>query len=326
MNKRTALRRSILLTALAATLPLATVVSAQENYPARAVKIVVPYPPGGTTDLLARALSVRLTSALNQTVIVENKPGAGGAIGAAHVARSTPDGYTLLMGTVATHGINPVVAQVAYDPIKDFKPITNVADTPNVLTVNVDTPYKTLSDILNAARARPGGLSFGSTSHGGSPHMSGELLKTLANVDMVHVAYKGGGPMLNDLIGGQIPLGFDNLPSSMPHIRSGKVRPIAVTTSKRWPGAPEIPTMAESGVPGYEVSAWFGLLAPAGTPDAVVNLLHRTVAEILREPEMARQLLELGAQPVANTPQAFARAIETDLQKWRKVAKTAGFN
>ena len=185
---------------------------------------------------------------MKQTFIVENRGGASGSIGTVAVARSAPDGYTLLMATISTHGINPAIGQVPYDPVKDFEPVTDVADTPNVLTVNPDTPYRTLADVLAAARARPGTVTFGSTSPGGSPHMSGELLKSMTETDLLHVPYKGGGPMLIDLMGGQIQLGFDNLPSSMPHIKAGKIRPIAVTTRGRWPGAPDIPTIAESGV------------------------------------------------------------------------------
>ena len=303
-----------------------TIGSAQEVYPARSVKIVVPYPPGGTTDLLARAVAARLTDSMKQTFIVENRGGASGSIGTAAVARSAPDGYTLLMATISTHGINPAIGQVPYDPVKDFEPVTDVADTPNVLTVNPDTPYRTVADVLAAARAKPGAITFGSTSPGGSPHMSGELLKSMTGTDLLHVPYKGGGPMLIDLMGGQIQLGFDNLPSSMPHIRAGKIRAIAVTTAERWPGAPEIPTIAESGVAGYEVSAWFGLLAPAGTPKPIIERLQKEVQQVLKLPEVATQLLELGAKPVGNTPTEFAAMIQAELEKWRKVAMTNKLN
>ena len=305
---------------------IASAAGAQQAYPDRTVKIVVPYPPGGTTDLLARAVAGRLTDSLGQTFIVENRGGASGSIGSEAVARATPDGYTLLMGTISTHGINPAIGKVPYDPVKDFQPVTDVADTPNVLTVNPDTPYRTLKDVLEAARAKPGSITFGSTSPGGSPHMSGELLKSMTGTDLLHVPYKGGGPMLVDLMGGQIQLGFDNLPSSMPHIKAGKIRPIAVTTTERWPQAPDIPTIAESGVPGYEVSAWFGLLAPAGTPRPIVDRLQKAVAEILKMPQVNAQLLELGAKPVGNTPEQFAAMIDAELQKWRKVASSNKLN
>lgn len=323
MKTTSLLVRSLLAIGIVSMAPAAW---AKDAYPDRPVKIVVPYPPGGTTDLLARAVAARLTDSLKQTFIVENRGGASGSIGTDAVARAAPDGYTLLMGTISTHGINPAIGKVPYDPIKDFQPITDVADTPNVLTVNPDTPFKTLGDVLKAARAKPGSITFGSTSPGGSPHMSGELLKALTGTDLVHVPYKGGGPMLIDLMGGQIQLGFDNLPSSMPHIKAGKIRPIAVTTTERWPQAPEIPTIAESGVQGYEVSAWFGLLAPAGTPKPIVEQLQKAVAGILKMPEVSAQLLELGAKPVGNTPEQFAAMIDAELQKWRKVAQSNKLN
>ena len=306
-------------------LTLAVALPALAEFPERPIRIIVPYPPGGTSDLLARAVAPRLGERLKQTVVIENRAGAGGVIGSAVVAKSPADGYTLLLGTIATHGILPVLQKPApYDAVKDFAPVTLVARTPNVLVANPSVSVRDVAELLALARAKPGTINFGSTSLGGSPHMSGELLKTLAQVDIVHVPYKGGGPMLIDLMGGQIPVGFDNLPSSMNHIRAGKIRALAVTTEKRWPGAPEIPTMAEAGVPGYEVWAWFGLLAPAATPKPVVELLQRHVAAILRLPEVEKMLLEQGAEPGGNSPEEFAKMIATELQKWAKVAATTG--
>lgn len=240
---------------------------AHAQYPDKPIKIIVPYPPGGTTDLLARSLAPRLSERLNQPVLIDNRAGAGGVIGSQVVAKSAADGYTLVFGSIASHGILPAVQNPPpYDPLKDFAPISLAAMTPNVLLANVASPFKSLSELIQMARSKPGELNFGSTSLGGSPHMSGELLKSLAKIDMVHVPYKGGAPMLVDLIGGQVPIAFDNLPSSIQHIRSGKVRALAVTTTKRWPGAPEIPTMAEAGLPNYESSAWFGLFAQVPRP------------------------------------------------------------
>ena len=306
-------------------LTLAAALPALAEFPDRPIRIIVPYPPGGTSDLLARAVAPRLGERLKQTVVIENRAGAGGVIGSQVVAKSPADGYTLLLGTIATHGILPVLQKPApYDAVKDFAPVTLVASTPNVLVANPSAPVRNLAELLALARAKPGSVNFGSTSLGGSPHMSGELLKTMAQVDIVHVPYKGGGPMLIDLMGGQIPFGFDNLPSSMNHIRSGKIRALAVTTAKRWPGAPEIPTMAEAGVPGYEASAWFGLLAPANTPKPIVELLQRHVAAILRQPEVEKMLLEQGAEAVGNTPDEFARLIAAELQKWDKVVAATG--
>ena len=306
-------------------LTLAAALPALAEFPDRPIRIIVPYPPGGTSDLLARAVAPRLGERLKQTVVIENRAGAGGVIGSQAVAKSPADGYTLLLGTIATHGILPVMQKPApYDAVKDFAPVTLLASTPNVLVANPSAPVRNLAELLALARAKPGSVNFGSTSLGGSPHMSGELLKTMAQVDIVHVPYKGGGPMLIDLMGGQIPVGFDNLPSSINHIRAGKIRALAVTTAKRWPGAPEIPTMAEAGVPGYEATAWFGLLAPANTPKPVVELLQRHVAAILRQPEVEKMLLEQGAEAVGNTPDEFARLIAAELQKWTKVVAATG--
>jgi tripartite-type tricarboxylate transporter receptor subunit TctC len=299
--------------------------SALAEYPDKAVKIIVPYPPGGTTDILARVIAQRLGERLKQSFIVENRGGASGAIGTQAVAKSPADGYTLCMGTIGTHGINSALFKnLPYDAVKDFAPITIVGITPNVLTVHPSVPAKNLQELLALARAKPGTLNFGSTSPGGSPHMAGELFKTMANIDIAHIPYKGAGPMLIDLIGGQIQMGFDNMPSSIGHIRSGKLRAIAVTTAKRWPGAPDVPTMAESGLPGYEVSAWFGLLAPAGTPKPVVDLLYKNIGDLLKQPDMVKQLFELGAEPGGNTPEAFARYIAADVEKWTRVVAATG--
>lgn len=289
------------------------------------VRLVVPYPPGGTTDLLARALAPRLAERLGTPVVVDNRAGAGGVIGSQQVAKAAPDGSTLLMATIASHGIIPALKQPPpYDPVRDFAPVTLVAGTPNVLLVNNELPARTLAELLALARARPGSLNFGSTSQGGSPHMSGELLKLMARVDLVHVPYKGGGPMLLDLIGGQIQVAFDNLPSAMSHIQAGKVRALAVTTVKRWPAAADIPTMAEAGVPGYEMSAWFGILAPGGTPAAITGLLQREIAAILKQPEVEKQFYALGAEPGGMAPDEFGRYIAADRDKWVKVGANGG--
>ena len=296
--------------------------SAQTTFADRPIRVVVPYPAGGTTDLLARAVSGRLGEALGRTVVVDNKPGAGGVIGSQQVAKSTPDGHTLVFASIASHGIIPALTTPPpYDAVKDFMPITLVASTPNVLLVNVNFPAKNVQELIALAKAKPGTVNFGSTSHGGSPHMTGELLKTMAGIDIVHVPYKGGSPMLIDLIGGQVAMGFDNLPSSMANIRAGKVRALAVTTTTRWPGAPEIPTMSEAGVTGFDVSAWFGLLAPAGTPQPLIDLLSKHLMAILRTDAIKAQFLELGALPVGDTPAEFKRFIESERDKWSKVAQ-----
>lgn len=298
-------------------------VAAQQVFADRPIRIVVPYPAGGTTDLLARSIAPRLGERLGRTVMVENKPGAGGVIGSQLVAKSPPDGHTLIFASIASHGIIPALqTPPPYDPVKDFAPITLVASTPNVLLANVNLPAQNVQELIALAKAKPGTINFGSTSHGGSPHMSGELFKSLAGIDIVHVPYKGGSPMLIDLMGGQVAIGIDNLPSSMAYIRAGKVKALAVTTTKRWPGAPEIPTMAEAGVVGYDVSAWFGLLAPAGTPKPVIDALSTNMMAILRTPEITKQFFELGAEPVGDTPAQFAQFIQQEGSKWTKVART----
>jgi len=310
----------------AAVLSVAAVGAAQaQSYPNKPVRLIVPYPAGGTTDIIARVAAQQLSERLKQPFVVENKAGANGAIGSVEVARAPADGYTLLMGTASTHGINSAVYKsLPYDAVKDFAPVTIVASTPNIIAVHPSVPAKNLQELLALAKAQPGKLNYGSTSLGGSPHMSAELLKMMAGVDMVHVPYKGAAPMLTDLMGGQVQVGFDNLPSTINFVRSGKVRAIAVTTPQRWPGAPEIPTVAESGLPGYEVSGWFGLLAPAGTPPAVLATIQQALAEAVKQPEVNKQMLELGAQPVANTPDAFAKLVQADVAKWRDVVKTTG--
>ncbi|WP_313079011.1 tripartite tricarboxylate transporter substrate binding protein [Pulveribacter sp.] len=320
MTRRTTLRTLAAL-ALAACAPLAQA----QNYPTKPVRIVVPYPAGGTTDIIARIAAAQLAERLKQPFVVENRAGASGAIGTVAVAQAAPDGYTLVMGTASSHGINSALQKnLSYDAVKDFAPVTVVASTPNIVVVHPSVPAKTLGELLALAKAKPGAINFGSTSPGGSPHMSAELLKMMAGVDMTHVPYKGAAPMLTDLIGGQIQVGFDNLPSTIGFVRSGKVRALAVTTPQRWPGAPDIPTVAESGVPGYEVSGWFGLLAPAGTPKAVLDTLQSAVAQAVQQPEVAKQLRDLGAEPVANKPEAFARDIAADVDKWRKVVQATG--
>lgn len=304
---------------------LSTFVSAQTAYPDRPIKLIVPYPPGGTTDLLARTLAPRLSERLGQPILIENRAGAGGVIGSQVVAKSPADGYTLVFGSIASHGILPAIqVPPPYDPIRDFAPVSLVAITPNVLLANVAAPAKNVAELIALAKSQPGKLNFGSTSLGGSPHMSGELLKSQAKIQMVHVPYKGGAPMLVDLMGGQISYAFDNLPSSIQHIRSGKVKALAVTTAKRWPHAPEIPTMAEAGLTGYESSAWFGLLAPGNTPKAIVGLLQKQVSFILKQPEVEKIYLEQGAMPVGNSPDEFVRFITAEMQKWKTVVTDTG--
>lgn len=298
---------------------------AEDSYPTKPVRVVVPYPAGGTTDIIARIVATQLSEKLKQPFVVDNRPGASGGIGSAAVAKAAPDGYTLVVGNANSHGINSALQKsLPYDAVKDFAPVTVVASTPNIVVVNPDLPAKTLGELIALAKAQPGKLDYGSTSTGGSPHMSAELLEMMAGIDMNHVPYKGASPMLTDLMGGHIPVGFDNLPSAIAFVRSGKLRALAVTTKERWPGAPEIPTVAESGVPGYDVSGWFGILAPAGTPKEIVDKLQRNIAEAIGTPEVTKQLHDVGAEPVGNPPDVFARQIADDVARWKKVVETTG--
>jgi tripartite-type tricarboxylate transporter receptor subunit TctC len=299
--------------------------AAAQPYPNHAIRLVVPFPAGGTTDIIARDVAKRLTETLGQSVVVDNRAGAGGNIGSDLVAKSTPDGYTLLMGTVGTHAINPsLYAKMPYDHIKDFVPIVLVAGVPNVLEVNPSLPVNSVSDLIKLAKSKPGTINFASSGSGTSIHLSGELFKTMAGVDMTHVPYKGSAPAISDLIGGQVQVMFDNLPSSLPQIKAGKLRAIAVTSLKRSPALPDIPTIAESGLPGFEASSWFGILAPAGTPAPVIAKINADVNKWLQSAEGREQLLAQGAEVAGGTPEQFAAHIRAETDKWAKVVKASG--
>jgi tripartite-type tricarboxylate transporter receptor subunit TctC len=295
-----------------------------QAYPDGPVRVVVPFPPGGTSDVLARLISRRLEERLGKPFIIENKSGAGGMIGATSVAQSAPDGNTILLGTIATHGINnSVYKKMPYDAVRDFEPITVLASPANVLMVHPSLPVKSVAELIDYARSNPGILNFGSTGIGGSPHMSGELLKAATGIDMKHVPYRGSAPMMTDLLGGHIKVAFDNLPTSLEHIRSGAVRALAVTSLKRFPGVPDVPAMAET-LPGYEVIAWYGLLCPANTPRPIIDLLYQNVAEILKEEAISKRLEELAAVPGGNSPEEFAKQIELEIKKWKEVVDANG--
>ena len=296
-----------------------------QAYPNHSIRLVVPFPAGGTTDILARDVAKQLTETLGQAVVVDNRPGAGGNIGADLVAKAAPDGYTLLMGTVGTHAINPsLYAKMPYDHVKDFVPVVLVAGVPNVLVVNPSVPVNTVADLVKLAKAKPGSINFASSGSGTSIHLSGELFKTMAGVDMTHVPYKGSSPALTDLMGGQVQIMFDNLPSSLPLIKSGKLRAVAVTSLKRAPALPDVPTVAESGFPGFEASSWFGILAPAGTPAPIVARLNAEVNKWLQSPEAKQQLLTQGAEAAGGPPESFVAHIRAETEKWAKVVKASG--
>ena len=321
-------RRQVLALAGSAVLP--TSLFAQAGWPSKPVRMVVPFSPGGTTDILARALAPELGRVFGQPFIVDNKPGAGGNVGADMVAKSAPDGYTLLMGTVGTHGINAsVYPKLPYDPIKDFAPITLVAGVPNVLVMN---PAKaealrinSVPDLIRYAKANPGKLNMASSGNGTSIHLSGELFKSMTGTFMLHFPYRGSGPALLDLIGGTMDLMFDNLPSALPQIKAGKLKALAVTSAQRSAALPELPTIAEAGpVPGFDASSWFGLLAPAGTPSDIVNRVQQESAKALATPALKERLLSQGAIPGGMTPAQFAAFIAAETKKWAQVVKVSG--
>jgi tripartite-type tricarboxylate transporter receptor subunit TctC len=318
--------KRLIVAALAAGMALcALTASAQAPYPNRPVRIVVPFAAGGTTDILARALAQKLTEALGQSFIVDNRPGAGGNIGAELVAKSAPDGYTLLMGTVGTHAINPSLYKVMpYDHVKDFAPVVLVAGVPNVLEVNPSVPVQTVAELIAYAKANPNKLNFASSGSGTSIHLSAELFKSMTGVQMQHVPYKGSAPALQDLVGGQVQLMFDNLPSSLALIKAGKLRPLAVTSTTRAAVLPDVPTVAEAGVPGFEASSWFGLLAPAGTPPAIIAKLNAEANRWLSSPDAKEKLLAQGANAAGGSPEDFARHIAAETIKWAKVVKDSG--
>jgi tripartite-type tricarboxylate transporter receptor subunit TctC len=296
-----------------------------QPYPTKPIRFVVPYPAGGPLDTVARLLGQKVAESTRQPVIVDNKPGAGGNIGADAVAKAPPDGYTILMGAVATHAINPTLyASIPYDPIRDFAPVTQVASTPNVLVVHPSIPASSVKEFIAYARANPSKLNFGSGSTGSAGHLAGELFKTMTGIDMTHVPYKGAAPAMQDLIGGQIQLMFDNLASSLAQVRAGKVKALAVTTSKRSALAPELPTIAESGLPGFDINTWFGIFVPAATSREVVERLHAEFTRALAAPDVRERMLNLGAEPVGSTPEEFAVYIRSEAAKYARVIKASG--
>jgi len=298
-----------------------------QTWPAKAVRIVVPFPPGGTTDIVARSLGVELQRMWQHPVVIENRPGAGGNIGADAVAKSAPDGYTLLMGTVGTHAINAALfaqsgAKMPFDPAKDFVPITLAAGVPNVMVINSKLPVNTVAEFIEYAKARPGQLNMASSGNGTSIHLSCELFKTVTGVYMVHFPYRGSAPAVTDLIAGNMNVMFDNLPSALPHIKSGRLKALAVTSRTRSPALPNVPTIEEAaGLKGFDASSWFGLFAPAGTPRAIVDKIQADVAKALALPEVRERFLAQGADPGGNTPEQFAAFIRAETDKWTRVVK-----
>ncbi|HEV7392364.1 MAG TPA: tripartite tricarboxylate transporter substrate binding protein [Burkholderiales bacterium] len=305
----------------------ATIASARgaAPFPAKPVRIVVPFGPGGTSDVVTRIVSPTLSELWGQQLVVDNRPGAGGNIGSELVARAPADGYTLVMATVATHGIGPsLYTKLPFHPIKDFAPISLLASTPSVVIVNPSVPVSSVRELIALARSKPGLLLFGSAGNGGSLHLSGELLNSMTGVKLLHVPYKGAAAALIDLMSGQIQIMFDTLPSAIPHIKSRKVKALAVTSASRIQALPDVPTVSESGVPGYEVTSWYGPLAPAATPRSIVQKLEADFVRTANAPEVQQRLTAAGADPIGSTAETFAAFIETELKKWGKVVRESG--
>jgi tripartite-type tricarboxylate transporter receptor subunit TctC len=295
---------------------------AAEVWPSRTLRWIVPFAAGGTSDILARLIAEPLQQRLRQTVVVENRAGAGGVIGADAVAKSAADGYTLLLGTIASHAINPaMLARVPYDPLRQFAPVTVLGSIPNVLLVGTQTPYRTVADLVAAAKAQPDHISFASAGQGSSQHMSGEMLKLLTGAALQHVPYKGSAPAIQDVIGQQIPCSFETVTVARPHVQAGRVRALAVTSAQRCPVLPEVPTMQEAGVPGFEVVSWQALYVPSGTPRAVVMRLHQEVESILQAADVKPRLEALALTHKPMSPEEAAAFGQAELAKWQKVAR-----
>jgi len=303
-----------------------TVLGAQaQSYPNKPIRLVCPFPPGGAVDIASRATAHTLSQLLGQPVTVDNRPGAGGNIGAEITAKSAPDGYTLLMTTSGIMGINPALySKLPFDPIKDFAPISMLVSLNNVLVLHPSVPAKSVQEVIALAKAQPGKLTYASSGNGTSIHLSGELFKSMTGVDMLHIPYKGSSPAVTDLLAGQVNMMFDNIPSSLPHIKAGKLRALAVTGSKRSQLLPDLPTIAEAGVPGYDSYVWFGVVAPAGTPPEIIARLNAALVKTAATPEFRDRLTSQGYDVLSSTPEQMAVSIRGEITKWGKVVKASG--
>jgi tripartite-type tricarboxylate transporter receptor subunit TctC len=320
-------RRTILgaFASLGASLALPQGAHAQAAWPNKPIRYIVPFAPGGTTDILARVVGEKLGVALGQTIVIENKAGQGGSIGAAELAKAAPDGYTIGGGTISSHAINATLySKLSYDPVTSFAPITLYATQPNVLLLHPSVPANTLAEFITLLKANPDKYNFGSAGIGTSQHISGELFKTLAGVKMQHVPYRGSGQMIPELLGGTLTVAVDNIATALPHIKSGKLRALAVTTTQRSGVAPEVPTMAEQGLAGYELSSWQAVFAPAGTPPAIVERLYTEIAKILKMPDVSKRLGDLGLDLSGMPPAQLAALVKSDVPRLGKVVKDSG--
>ncbi len=297
---------------------------AQDNYPSRPIKLIVPFPPGGATDIVGRLVAQRLQEALGQPVVVENKAGAGSNIGSEQVAKAAPDGYTLLLGTIANATNMSIYKNMPYDTLRDFAPVTQTMAAPSVLVVTNALPANSLKELIALAKAQPGKLSFASSGAGGSPHLAGELLKLRAGIDIIHVPYKGAAPALLDVVSGVVSMGFKTALSAIPHMQSGKLKPVAVAATKRLAQIPNVPTMAEAGLPDFEVSSWNGVLAPAKTPPEVIARLNQELVRILATQDVKDRFAAQAAEPVGSTPEQFRAYIRSEIDKWAQVVRASG--
>jgi tripartite-type tricarboxylate transporter receptor subunit TctC len=316
----------LLLAACVVALPPAQAAeSAAPAYPDRPLRLVVPFPPGGGADSLARLMMPKVAQALGQGIVIENKAGAGGNIGAQAAARTAPDGYTLFYGTNGTHAINAqLYSQPGFDPVKDFTPVSRLTEIAAMLIVNPQLPVSSTAELIAYARAHPNRLNFASAGNGTTSHLAGELFRTRAGIDIVHVPYRGGAPAMTDLVGGQVQMMIEVMPNAWPMVQAGRVRGLAVSTQKRFPGAPEVPTIAESGLPGFEASAWDGIFVPAGTPQAIVERLNAAIHQALADPDLIAALRARGAVPVPGTPASFAQFITRSAETWGQAVRASG--
>ena len=318
-------RRRVVIPALALFAVTAVAAAAEPPYPVRPVRFIVPFAPGGSTDTLARTLAQRLSDAFGQQVVVDNRSGGNGNIGTELVARALPDGHTIVLGYIANLGIGPsLYAKLPYDPVRDFAPVTQLAAAPNILVAHPSVPVKSVRELIAYAKANPQKVNYASAAVASLGHLAGELLNSSAGIHMQHVPYKGSGQAVIDLLAGQIQVMFSGMSSVMPHIKANKLRPLAVTGAQRSPAAPEVPTIAESGYPGFEASAWYGVLAPAGTPKAIVARLNAEILRVLKIPEVKERLENVGFEIVGGTPEAFAQYIRSEIEKWARVVKASG--
>jgi len=312
------------LLALGAVLSFTAPLAAQaQSYPERPIKFVVPYPPGGGTDVVARIVQPRLQAVLGQSIVIDNKGGAGGSLGTDIVSKATPDGYTVLF-TLSSHTINPAIfPKLPYDTLKDFEPVGTVASLPQLLAANLNVPVRSVADVVAQAKAAPDKFSFASVGNGSPGHLAGELMVIRTGAQMVHIPYRGGGPAVNDVLGGQVPLLWVSIPAAAQQVKAGKLRALAVSTVKRSPAFPDVPTMQEAGVADFEVDSWYAMLVPAKTPRAIIDKLNKALNTVLAEPAVRNQLLEQGADAVGGTPEALGKVIAAELPKWAKLAKDA---